>query len=47
MYFHGGMKNDSLGIWGTFVPELVQPLGFFSDCLLFFFFFLTQIFNEY
>ena len=22
------MKNDSLGIWETFVPKLVEPVGF-------------------
>jgi hypothetical protein len=33
MYFHRGMKNDSLGIWGAFFPKLVEPVGF-SDCLL-------------
>ncbi len=27
------MKNDSLSIWGTFVPKLVEPVGF-SDGLL-------------
>jgi hypothetical protein len=33
MYFHGGMKNDSLGSLGTLFPKLVKPLRF-SDCLL-------------